>query len=443
MSGTLLRQNNIMKSWTRHLYQLRGDSLVELESDKGKETSKIQLPDSAKVERIEKGQKPFSFSVTTPLSNRPFIFAAEDEATANEWVAKLNAAKSGNTETQRKVVTIDDFQLLSVLGRGTYGKVSLVRHKESGQLFAMKAMSKALLAEDENIEQIITEKTVLMQNRHPFLVSAHFAFQTDTRVFIILNYVPGGELFTRLREERMLSEPRTKLIAAELVLALGYLHKKSFIYRDLKPENVLFDEDGHVQLTDFGYTKKLRSPEATTDTFCGTPYYIAPELLTGEDYSKSVDWWSLGCVIYEMLVGISPFYNDNAERTYKAIMEAPVQFPDTMSRVAVDLIRKLLIKDPKKRLGSGPADAEEIMSHPFFSGLNWQDVYDRKVTPLWKPNMKSEVDTSQFDSQFTQEPVVVSYEPASAISPESLAMFEGFSCTNDAMACEGSCIPLD
>ena len=443
ISGTLLKQNSIMKNWSRNFYQLRDDTLVELENGKGQETSRLQLSDTSKIERVEKGAKPFSFSIITTLSSRPFVFAADDERTANEWVAKLNAAKLLHRNQPRKVVSIDDFQILRVLGRGTYGKVSLVRHKESGQLYAMKAMSKALLAEDENIQQIITEKDVLMQNSHPFLVSAHFAFQTDAKVFIILNYVPGGELFTRLREETKLSEARTKLITAELVLALGYLHKKNFIYRDLKPENVLFDEDGHVKLTDFGYTKKLRGPNDTTDTFCGTPYYIAPELLTGEDYSKSVDWWSLGCVMYEMLVGISPFYNENADLTYKAILKSEVQFPQTLSKPAVDLIHKLLIKDPKQRLGSGAGDAEDVMAHPFFRDLNWQDVYDRKVTPLWKPSMKSDVDTSLFDTQFTQEPAVISYEAAPAIPMDSAALFEGFSCTNDVHGYEASCIPDD
>jgi serine/threonine protein kinase len=319
---------------------------------------------------------------------------------------------------------LEDFEIIRILGRGTYGKVSLVKHKESSQLFAMKAMSKALLAEDGNIQQILAERDLLLRNQHPFLVAAHFTFQTDSKIFLLLDYVPGGDLYQRLREERRFLEPRAKLISAELLLAIAHLHKTGFVYRDLKPENVLFDENGHVKLTDFGYAKNLQGADRTS-TFCGTADYLAPEVLSGTPYTKAVDWWSLGCVIYEMLVGVSPFYNSNLKRMYRAILNDEVRFPASMSPNAKDLITRLLSKDPAKRLGAGPDDGKEIQSHPFFEDVNWQLVFERKIKMAWKPGIASETDTSNFAEEFTTEDPVVSYEPPPVIDTEENP-FAGF-----------------
>ena len=441
ISGLLFRQSTFLKTWRRNFYELRGEFLIERDEDNKKETARIRLTEQTRASRVKKTSKPFAFTVTTPMSGRALVLAADDEATADAWIARLNNEKP-TTAPAPKPPTVDDFQILTVLGRGTYGKVSLVRHKESRQLFAMKAMSKALLAEDGNIEQIVTEKNVLMENRHPFLVSAYFSFQTDTKVFIVCDYVPGGDLFTRLRQEVHFTEERTRFIAAEIVEAIEYLHGKGVMYRDLKPENVLFDEDGHVKITDFGYTKKLKKPDGTASSFCGTPDYMAPEMLDGGSYSKSVDWWSLGCVIYEMLVGISPFYNKNVRETYHAIAHEPVKFPESVSAVATDLIFKLLAKNPEERLGHGPNDAEEIKCHRFFKGVDWQDVYDKKIPAMWKPVMRSETDTSMFDREFTREPAVVSYEPPVAIPSESASLLQNFTYMNEGED-EETCIPDD
>ena len=443
-AGPLLRQNNIMKNWHRYNYALQGNYLIERAPDTRKETARFRITPTAKIERAKKSSRPFSFIISTHLMGRPITFAAPNEASLNEWIAKLTEAKAiVPKQDPEKRVSIADFEILRVLGRGTYGKVSLVRHKESGQLFAMKAMSKALLDEDGNIEQILTEKNILMENHHPFLVSAHFSFQTETKVFIVCDYVPGGELFTRLRQEVRFSEERTRYIAAEIVEALGYMHSQSLIYRDLKPENVLFDEDGHVKLTDFGYAKKLKSPDGTAASFCGTPDYVAPEMLMEGTYTKSIDWWSLGCVIYEMLVGISPFYNKNVQQMYEAIENEPVKFPEIVSDTAMDLIDKLLAKDPGMRLGNGPNDAEEIKCHRFFKGIDWQAVYERKIEPLWRPAIRSETDTSMFDDEFTREPAVVSYESPVSLATDSERLLEGFSYTNDGSGGEATCIPDD
>jgi serine/threonine protein kinase len=191
-----------------------------------------------------------------------------------------------------------------------------------------------------------------------------------------------------------------------------------FVYRDLKPENVLFDDNGHVKLTDFGYAKNLQGADRTS-SFCGTADYLAPEILKSQAYGKSVDWWSLGCVIYEMLVSVSPFYNPHLKRMYRAIVNDEVKFPGPVSPLAKDLISKLLNKDPDQRLGNGTDDAKEIQGHPFFSTINWQAVFERKVEPLWKPQIRSPMDVSNFSQEFTAEDPIVSYTPPPVIVDEN------------------------
>jgi serine/threonine protein kinase len=270
----------------------------------------------------------------------------------------------------------------------------------------MKVMSKRLLAEYEQVEQTLTEKAVLIETRHPFLVGAHFTFQTDSQIYLVLDYVPGGELFSRLKEEHQFSERRTKLYAAEILLGLGHLHSKGFIYRDLKPENILVDRDGHLKLTDFGLVKpKMGEGSATTTTFCGTPEYIAPEMLQQKPYTKAVDWWSFGILVYEMLCGLPPFYDENTNRMYRAILHDEVNFPGSTSPLAQDLILKLLERNPRERMGSGDEDYREIQSHLFFTGIEWEDVLTKRVMPEWVPTIKDATDTSNFDAEFTQEDV--------------------------------------
>jgi serine/threonine protein kinase len=213
-------------------------------------------------------------------------------------------------------------------------------------------------------------------------------------------------LFGRLKEEQQFSEPRTQLYAAEILLGLGHLHSRGFIYRDLKPENILVDRDGHLKLTDFGLVKpKMGERNATTETFCGTPEYIAPEMLQQKPYTKAVDWWSFGILVYEMLCGLPPFYDENTNRMYRAILHDQVNFPPSMSTFAQDLIIRLLERNPRERMGSGDEDYKEIQSHSFFSGLNWEDVFNRNIKPEWVPRIKDATDTSNFDEQFTQEDV--------------------------------------
>jgi serine/threonine protein kinase len=327
-----------------------------------------------------------------------------------------------------KRIGIGDFTKLSLIGRGTYGKVFLVRKNDDQRLFAMKAMSKQLLCDYRQIEQAKVEKDVLLRTNHPFLVCAHFTFQTDSKLFLILDYVPGGELFLRLKQEYRFSESRARLYAAEMILGLGHLHSLGFVYRDLKPENILLDAEGHIKLTDFGLVKtNLDTALSTTSTFCGTPQYIAPEMLDQKPYTKAVDWWSLGVILYEMLIGIPPFSNQNLNRLYRSIRNDPIRFPESVSPEAQDLLLGLLDRNPLRRLGARRGGERDILAHPFFAGLNREAVLKREVVPEWAPVMQSLTDISNFEEEFTRDDgTLFDPEVDELIDPVAQSAFLGF-----------------
>lgn len=299
--------------------------------------------------------------------------------------------------------TIEDFEMQKVLGKGTFGKVVLCRDKETNQLYAMKILKKDVIVAKDEITHTMTENRVLQSMKHPFLTSLQFSFQTDTRLCFVMEYVNGGELFFHLSRERIFSEDRARFYGAEITLAIGYLHENNIVYRDLKLENLLLDSDGHIKLTDFGLCKEDIGFGSTTRTFCGTPEYLAPEVLEDNDYGRAVDWWGVGVVMYEMMCGRLPFYHKQHEQLFEAILTEDVKFPSRMSEVGRTVLTGLLIKDPIRRLGGGPKDVQDVKAHPFFASLNWQDLYDKKIPPPFKPIVSSESDVRNFDPEFTTE----------------------------------------
>uniref|UniRef100_A0A4X1T5Q4 non-specific serine/threonine protein kinase n=1 Tax=Sus scrofa TaxID=9823 RepID=A0A4X1T5Q4_PIG len=303
--------------------------------------------------------------------------------------------------------TMNDFDYLKLLGKGTFGKVILVREKASGKYYAMKILKKEVIIAKDEVAHTLTESRVLKNTRHPFLTSLKYSFQTKDRLCFVMEYVNGGELFFHLSRERVFSEDRTRFYGAEIVSALDYLHSGKIVYRDLKLENLMLDKDGHIKITDFGLCKEGITDAATMKTFCGTPEYLAPEVLEDNDYGRAVDWWGLGVVMYEMMCGRLPFYNQDHEKLFELILMEDIKFPRTLSSDAKSLLSGLLIKDPNKRLGGGPDDAKEIMRHSFFSGVNWQDVYDKKLVPPFKPQVTSETDTRYFDEEFTAQTITI------------------------------------
>uniref|UniRef100_A0A4W6DMH1 non-specific serine/threonine protein kinase n=2 Tax=Carangaria TaxID=1489904 RepID=A0A4W6DMH1_LATCA len=286
--------------------------------------------------------------------------------------------------THHKRKTMSDFDYLKLLGKGTFGKVILVREKASGKYYAMKILKKEVIIAKDEVAHTLTESRVLKNTRHPFLT-----------------------LFFHLSRERVFSEERTRFYGAEIVSALDYLHSAKIVYRDLKLENLMLDKDGHIKITDFGLCKEGITDAATMKTFCGTPEYLAPEVLEDNDYGRAVDWWGLGVVTYEMMCGRLPFYNQDHEKLFELILMEDIKFPRTLSADAKSLLSGLLIKDPNKRLGGGPDDAKEIMRHSFFSGVDWQDVYDKKLVPPFKPQVTSETDTRYFDEEFTAQTITI------------------------------------
>merc|ERR1712156_826338 len=270
--------------------------------------------------------------------------------------------------TSDKKVTMEAFELMKVLGRGAFGKVVLCKEKGSGTLYAMKILKKTMVCDKNEVEHTLTENRVLRTIQHPFIVGLKYSFTTEDRLCFVTEYVSGGELFVHLRKERRFSEDRTRFYAAEIVSALGYLHKRGIIYRDLKLENLLLDKNGHIKMVDFGLSKDEIFGNKVTNTFCGTPSYLPPEVICNMQYGKTVDWWGLGVVMYELLTGQLPFYHEEKKRMYRLIVTEKVLYPRIVSPEAREFISKLLTKNPDRRLGS-LTDAEEVMEQPFFAAI--------------------------------------------------------------------------
>lgn len=326
---------------------------------------------------------------------------------------------------------------------GSFGKVYQVRKKDTGRIYAMKVLVKKQVIEQKQVEHTIAERNVLVQAlQSPFIVGLKFSFQTSTKLYLVQDFMNGGELFFHMQNEGTFSEPRARFYVAELVLALEHLHSCNVVYRDLKPENILLSSQGHIVLVDFGLCKQNVTEDERTHTFCGTTEYLAPEIVKGTGYGKAVDWWSLGVLLYEMLIGASPFADTRTEGTYHKILHQPVIFPSRLGPIhsghgrkggrraqppspdpatiegassstgisanAQDLIQRFLDKNPKTRLGSGPSGPDavaQIKAHPFFKGIDFERLKTRDVTPPFQPHVgvMGDLDVSNFDAHFTDQ----------------------------------------
>jgi serum/glucocorticoid-regulated kinase 2 len=255
----------------------------------------------------------------------------------------------------------------------------------------MKCIRKDIIIDNEQFDNIKLEKEILFNVEHPFVVGMEFVFQTDARIYFLMNFVSGGELFRHLVKVKRFQENQAKFFVAQIAIAIGHLHSKNILYRDLKPENILFSDDGYLKLADFGLAKTVSGKEMS-NSFCGTAEYLAPEMLIGNGHDYTVDWWALGILLYEMLVGIPPFFHKNKHRMYFLIKESPVNFPDPVrhgievSGDAKDLIKKLLDKNKKKRLGCN-GDVSEILAHPFFADLDLEKLLRKEVEPPYVPKI--------------------------------------------------------
>ena len=352
----------------------------------------------------------------------------------------MTDALDETTETKNdsaKVINLDTFDIIKVIGKGSFGKVFLVRHKAKKSLHALKVLKKEFIIRKNQVEHTKTERSVLGYIHHPYVVGLTMAFQTHDKLFFVLDYCAGGELFYHLGKLGRFPDQRAKFYAAQITLALEYVHKLGVIYRDLKPENVLLDSKGNIRLTDFGLSKEnVRGHSSGASSFCGTPEYIAPEVLKRQGHGRAVDWWSLGALLFEMISGLPPFYSRNRETMFEKIMKADITFPPFMSAEARDLLSKLLIRDPKDRLGSGERDAEELKEHPFFHDVDWVAMSSGNVSPPWAPTVSHSVDTSQFDEEFTSMLPTVSPEVREAYFGNHDSAFDGFSYVDNETAQE-------
>lgn len=350
--------------------------------------------------------------------------------------SKSAAQTPKSSKPEEEKLTVADFDLLKIVGKGAFGKVMLVRKKNSndeGKVYAMKVLKKDVIAAKGQIEHTKSERDILFEVRHPYIVRLRYAFQSEDKLYLVTDYYNGGTLFYHLRKSRHFSEERARFYAAELLLALDHLHKQNIIYRDLKLENVLMDHQGHLALTDFGLSKQNIDVTGGATTFCGTAEYIAPELLKGQKYGSAVDWWSFGILLFEMMHGRTPFYDKNRKLMFYRIINTEPSFPPTFSPAACECIRGLLRVNEMERLGSGPNGAADIMNTAFFSVIDFDALYRREIPPPFTPEVQNEFDTKYVPKAYLQADAKESFDekPAPKKRGEQKPVFEQFTFAGD------------
>uniref|UniRef100_A0A096LXI9 protein kinase C n=1 Tax=Poecilia formosa TaxID=48698 RepID=A0A096LXI9_POEFO len=334
----------------------------------------------------------------------------------------------------RGPLCLQDFKLIAVLGRGHFGKVLLSEYKKTGSQYAIKALKKGDIVARDEVESLMCEKRIfetVNSSHHPFLVNLFACFQTPEHVCFVMEYTAGGDLMMHIHAD-VFSEPRAVFYSACVVLGLQFLHDHKIVYRDLKLDNLLLDVEGFVKIADFGLCKEGMGYGDRTSTFCGTPEFLAPEVLTDTSYTRAVDWWGLGVLVYEMLVGESPFPGDDEEEVFDSIVNDEVRYPRFLSTEAIGIMRRLLRRNPERRLGSGEKDAEDVKKQPFFRGMDWDALLQRKVPPPFVPTIVGKEDVSNFDAEFTAEaPALTPPRERRAISRKEQDYFKDFDYVSD------------
>jgi serine/threonine protein kinase len=398
MEGFLDKEGaGVVKVYKKRYFILKNGELQYFKSKKENEClGTIPLKDTNVNQDSSQAN---GFSIYGPSLPRAYNLAAPSGEDKTKWIAAINQAikqlSAGGAEEEEQIfadnkedakkVSLKDFEFLKDLGSGQYGKVKKVQLRGTDKVYAMKVMKKEQILKEGMIESCKAEKYIMQTIDHPYIVKLHYAFQTKDKLYLVMDLLSGGELFEHLSNAGRFPEDRCRLYGAEVASALDHVHKHNIIYRDLKPENLVLDAQGHVVLTDFGLAKMNMQANGQTYTFCGTPEYVAPEILQGTGHNKAVDWWSLGILLYEMLTGLPPFYSTNVNEMYEFILTKPLTFPDYIGGDAKDLVTKLLQRDPKKRLCNG----DEVRKHAFFTPIDWDKLARREIPAPWVPQQHS------------------------------------------------------
>ena len=359
-------------------------------------------PPSISVPEVSPSQ-PTSSMLSTAKPAEKVIVQPPVLSPADKFVENRTPHAALSQSGPKKRIGLDHFNFLAVLGKGNFGKVMLAETKASKQLYAIKVLKKEFIIENDEVESTKSERDVFIianRARHPFLLNLHACFQTETRVYFVMEYISGGDLMWHIQRGQF-GTKRAQFYAAEVCLALKYFHENGVVYRDLKLDNILLTLDGHIKIADYGLCKKDMYYGSNTSTFCGTPEFMAPEILLDKKYGRAVDWWAFGVLIYQMLLQQSPFRGEDEDEIYDAILADEPLYPIHMPRDSVSILQKLLTREPEQRLGSGSTDAQEIMTHDFFRNVSWDDIQNKRVPAPFLPQIKNATDTSNFDQEFT------------------------------------------
>ncbi|KAI7808157.1 putative serine/threonine-protein kinase N2, partial [Triplophysa rosa] len=422
-------------------HSLPGDPTVtKLDFDKGatppskRHSITVEIEETTSQDEVPDGQEVQDALATFDFLNNPIAKPDYDSRVENETeqpnleLTELQQ-KAEIREEEEVQFSLKDFKCVAVLGRGHFGKVLLAEYKTTGEMFAIKALKKGDIVARDEVDSLMCEKRIfetVNSVRHPFLVNLFACFQTKEHVCFVMEYAAGGDLMMHIHAD-VFSELRSVFYAACVVLGLQFLHDHKIVYRDLKLDNLLLDTEGYVKIADFGLCKEGMGFSDRTSTFCGTPEFLAPEVLTETSYTRAVDWWGLGVLIFEMLVGESPFPGDDEEEVFDSIVNDEVRYPRFLSTEAISIMRRLLRRNPERRLGAGERDAEEVKRHPFFRNMDWAALLAKKTQPPFVPTIKGREDVSNFDDEFTSEvPILTPPREPRVLMASEQNLFEDF-----------------